>query len=274
MNFVTRNVTESIANSHMNLDYRIQVTDEAVGYLRELLLPHARAMESDIFNNRENLMTLITRAYTGRVLRYVLTSLETFEKTKRLTLGRVKEAVIFGLLIAIIKESKVRDRSGKYITPWKIKTQLKLKENADIGMIFYEDDEYDDEDDENYEYEPSTLPVTVNINGNIYEHNMSENLVLGTLALYRLLNINHPLSMFGSNFTDFNDILGELTRNNETNGFSVVVGQDTFFFHKERDMKEFIQGLQTAALWIGVDPKQYVVNLTQLTPEPVQLDYI
>lgn len=105
---------------------------------------------------------------------------------------------------------------------------------------------------------------SITIGENSFVHDMSFELVLGVIAFYRFLNQQHPLSMFGSIFPDYDNIVDlKINRDDITRGYTVKVGTVKYSFY----YKDFMRGLLTATLWNNLDSHKFITELTEVKQE-------
>lgn len=90
---------------------------------------------------------------------------------------------------------------------------------------------------------------------------MTFNLVIGILTFYRSLKLNHPLSIFGGTFLDYNNIVDSKITTEDVNGYTVNVNGIIYLFNGPSD--NFMRGLLTAAIWNNMDPHKYITNVTE-----------
>lgn len=124
--------------------------------------------------------------------------------------------------------------------------------------------------------------VDINLNCNQYRLLLTYDQLLGILAVYRYLNLPHPLSMYKlpllHEIKKINNLaLSDTGKvedwyydwyfavNPENDGYyNVNVGNDVYLF----DNLEFLQGLLTGAKWNNLDPHTFIINLKQWKKEP------
>ena len=259
MDIVNINTVEYVLTNYIADD--LIVTYEAVGYLRQLLLPYIEAMGTA--ETVESLYTWMNNLFNADILQQINAEFNNI-RPEVLTVQKVKEAIIVGLLAAILDDINEDTYVGSFITPWDIKTLLEKESHRDIARFFG----IPTNERENINVNISLLPVTVTINRQTFVHDMTYEHVLGILAFYRLILQQHPLSMYRFRFEDFDDIL--LERSNQRHymfmqsGYTVNVGPDIYMFYDS----EFMRGLLTAAMWLNVDPHMYITNLMEWTMQP------
>lgn len=86
--------------------------------------------------------------------------------------------------------------------------------------------------------------------------------VLGIIAVYHELNIPHPLTMYGHHFNYESTVVQKhiITPHNTFYDYQITVAGHLYGF---RDTK-FLQGLVTAAMWLGISPQSFITKLRRL----------
>lgn len=249
MDIVTKALVEYVLINYV--DENLIITNEAVGYLRELLRPYIEA--AMLADGPKSLFTWMNQLFNEEILSHINAEINYMPNMQ----GIIR-AMIVALLIAILDDMQENTYMWlNIITPWDIKRLLKLESKRDIARYFG----IPVEQREDININNSLLPVVVTINGQSFTHEMTYEHVLGILAFYRLLRQQHPLSMYGLRFEDFDDILrGRITQETEMyrqSGYTINVGPEIYVFHDT----EFMRGLLTAAMWMDIDPHVYITNL-------------
>jgi hypothetical protein len=176
------------------------------------------------------------------------------------TIDETKRSIIFGMLISILQKTYNDIYIVMSMTPWNIKEMLEKDEKA--GRYFGIPANNTGN---------TVLPVTVIMGKDIYIHEMTNDCVLGILAFYNMLNQQHPLSMYGYTFVDYNEKLLNMVapQGDFSSGYTVNVGNVRYIFN---DI-EFMKGLLTGASWNNLDPYLYITNLKQWTVERMNAGY-
>jgi len=242
------NTVNEVLNQDEEEKIPVRITDDAIGYIQYLLSPYIDAMQyADI---PESLETWVEQNFTGNMHNIITWNVTKYKKNNETTVKDIKEGILYGLIATIFAET---NEAIPLLTSWDIKSILEDEFMINIAPYFGVTT-----NDTNIR---PALPVTVTIGQNSFVHEMTKELVLGILTFYRAMILQYPLSMFGSTFIDYDNIIdSKISTANETFGYTVNVRNIVYWFID----KDFMQGLLTGALWTGNNPHQYITNLIEI----------
>lgn len=224
--------------------FPVRIMNDTIGYIQYLLSPYIDAMRyADI---PESLGVWVEQNFTGDIHNIIRWNVNKYKENNKTTVRDIKEAILYGLIASIFAE---QNEAIPLLTSWSIKSILEDEFVEGIAPYF-------GVITNKTTIEPA-LPMTVTIGQNSFVHEMTEELVLGILTFYRAIILQYPLSMFGSTFMDYDNIIdSKISTGNETFGYTVNVRNIVYSFTD----KDFMQGLLTGALWTGINPHQYITN--------------
>jgi hypothetical protein len=237
-------------------DYIPDITDEAVAYLNDLYSFYIDSMneiDSDEMLNRfyETLPTYVKENMTQQIVG--------------------KTNILNALLMIIIWDNDHNEkgitRNVDVITPWVIKDYI--HNHRDTRDLFHlpnhhndNNTNHTDDDDIDYVTTPVTVPINVKLNGIVTILDITYELLLGVMAVYRHFHLMHPFSYGNHIFAYEMEIVNSMAfkpPTNLENYFNINVGNDVFSF----DSTDFFQGLLTGAKWINIDPHTFITGLKQ-----------
>lgn len=256
MDILTPEFIYGVINTYKDEDEdHSTLTNDSFGYLQFLLSPYIDAMK--YIDTSDSLLTWIRGLFNrDNISDRILTTINTYEKKHKTNIDDTKQAILVGLLEGIFFEAEIA-KEDNIITSWYIKSVLELENNKNIAKYLgvVTNDPYPDD-------QITVLPVTVSIGNNTFIHEMTENLVIGILVFYRSLGLNHPLSIFGSNFSDYDPIINSKIGEENDNDYTINVNNVIYKF--DNDEIDFMKGLLTGALWNNIDPHKYITDLTEI----------
>lgn len=211
-----------------NDDLRINFSKEGVYYICDLVWPII-----DQINNIHTSQELIqyvknipyNEIHTERG--YSLTNSEKF-------------IILDTILYLLLLDNRTNLKIVYDINPWSIFKYINSDENLKIF------------------FKPHNVCIDTKFNNKLC---VSRNIILGIMAVYRYLHINHPFSMYGSNLPRESELVNGIAlssyKRNDNDWYNVSVGDDIYDFKNI----EFFQGLMTWSLWNNIDPHTFITNL-------------
>ena len=177
-----------------------------------------------------------------------------------------KNAFIKGVLESIIElliSLAIEVSRGYYsnqVLPWDVREVI--SQDEELSQLFPGD--------------PQNLPVQISANGQTFEHQMSRNLAAGIMDFYYFLRqdgqpVSPPIIFIGRG-----QLRDDFNRGYTDNGqlFEETRGENGPFIMTFRnsgsirfDSLEYLQGMQTAAQWSGIDIHSHVSDLHQFDPQ-------
>jgi len=243
-----------------------KITNESVSYINMLLSPYLTRLNT--INNEEDLNQLINTVHEYAPL----------DLRPKILLQNKKRDIFMYLVESLLynryTEGNISDLAEGIINPWVLKDFIRNNRTA-RKIVGFPPHRYDnlpnkeykrllresDDIDPDYEETPVTILVTVGNAG----VDMSYDLLLGIMIIYRHFHKMHPLSYQGFIFTTEMEAINEMSFEewvDPINGYSVHVG-DTHYKFQSMD---FFQGLLTGASWNNTDPHTFITNLKQWKP--------
>jgi hypothetical protein len=109
------------------------------------------------------------------------------------------------------------------------------------------------------QHPPFRLPVSVRVHGNTFTHELTMDLAMGMLLLAQTARVNLEMTIYGEPLTYFiegqDDLYlryGDEATEDESNIRMVGSPRRYYFFGTD-----FLQGIKTAAEWLGLDHHDY-----------------
>lgn len=235
-----------------------QITDEAVDYINELYDPYLKQIELiNTYSDYEKFMASLPKTKEGFNITlpgYVFLSSD-------------KILLLHILLSYLIYDEDASDagvnKDQSLIDPWIIKDYIRnhkiTRQLFNLPKHHHDDDPKFEGDDPDYEDTPVVFSITVSLNGQIITIDMTNELLLGIMAVYRYLHIMHPLSYKGHNFSNEMEEINNRALKDHYGKYKVKVGDDIYRF---TDL-DFFQGLLTGASWNNLDPHTFITNLQE-----------
>lgn len=134
MDILTSELINEVINGDIEEENRVKVTNEAIGYLQQLLSPYIIAMQ--YADTPTILEVWVGEIFTDEALVRILTSIENYRREMKTTVNDIKQAIVYGLLEIIIYEADARATADELLTPWDIKVTLEYKSNGDFAKYF------------------------------------------------------------------------------------------------------------------------------------------
>lgn len=127
--------------------------------------------------------------------------------------------------------SRIQEMQSRYITPWTVRQSLNT-----LPTLFGSSD---------------TVSITVSMGPQEFTHDITEEFVTGLLALYGAAQQPVRLTVYGR-MLSYLPLLQAYTES-KPSVYTVKLSSVTYFF----DTLDFMHGVNTAALWLNVDDRQY-----------------
>lgn len=157
----------------------------------------------------------------------------------------------------LIEENSEYFNGFDLVDPWDVIAQLRSNEIARglfrLAPLTEEQNEGE---------APITIVVDVTIHGQVYPLELSRDNVEGILTFYKELKLPHPLSLGGKGFNyEFNKIVPVANPLEFSEyGYTVSINNHVYAFYS----MQYLQGLLTAASWVGVNPRDYLVDINKI----------
>jgi hypothetical protein len=218
-----------------------------VQYLQSIIYPYFEIMINS--NNVEEIKTWISLTFNESLNRLLLNVINetletvTFESDEALK-RHISNTIVTKLLSELILEASVTF-FGTIVLPWDI---INSNQELNWNLPVFPND--------------NRLLITVNINNKEYYHMLTYEFAMGLLAFSLYFENAYTLHSYGS-ILDNSIVDNRLTdRNLQTvsNYRIKLIDQEDYFYTKSGD---FIQGFNTGALWLDLDPKEFIITLEQ-----------
>lgn len=234
------------------------ITPSAIVYLQQLLAPYFEA--SQTITSVPSIFEWVKQSLTGELAKHAYSEVAKAVIKKDRNVqdfgGEDPEFIAIALnaffeyIIAECLElsGNLVHYSDNQITPWDL--QRAIINDTELAITF------------DLSKEDHTLPVTITIGNKNYLHNLSLEFLTGICALAEVTHQSWTFMVFDHPFTlspadDDERPLHAINSNREQPTYSTHISQINYTFYTP----EFIQGIQTAALWLNVDPHSHVDDI-------------
>jgi hypothetical protein len=228
-----------------------KITKEAIKYYNVLLSPYLNQLNTA--NSNETIANLVSAIADCPAL----PNDQSYNNK-----NKIFECLIDSILYDRINRTDILGETY-IINPWNLKEFVRTNQSARALLEPYQGNLFNQEG-------PVTFPVTVTLNNNSSDVEMSRDLFLGVMVVYRYLHLMHPLSYQGSKFhTEMKEVNTMSFENGQDvlSGYTVDVGGTRYKFNS----LDFFQGLLTAASWNGLDPHTFITNLKQWSSDQTKI---
>ena len=229
-----------------------KVTNETISYINTLLSPYLTQLNTII--SEDDLVQ-----FMNSIPEY---NRELIPDSLNANKNAIFRFLVESLLWNNFLQDDITTYSDDIIDPWILKNFIRNNRRSRKILGFpphqYDDLSTEELEDPDPDYETTPVTIPVNVNNTVIE--MSYDLLLGIMVVYRYLHKMHPLSYQGWTFATEMEIVNSMSFKEKiepSGGYSVNVG-DTYYRFQSLD---FFQGLLTGARGNNIDPHTFITNL-------------